>query len=243
MKSWLFRLPPLTSPTPLLAPVEQMSPASSRIPRLHTRGNTIWVHASAVHVRVSVWAVWYVRTNLSCVFLNVTVLVWFVCMNASSYICVCVCVCVFLLVIEGVRGSIWCCGQTVRRTCVRVCFQFFFFFRSSLVCLCMCVCVFACLHTPHLDRNSQMSFACGRWDPLENRIHTIPKSHILYPLHPCSPIPQSLLVALVCEPCFVLATVKIYSQTHTKLKKKKTVDNYKSFWLPNFTLGFCKLIG
>ena len=74
-------------------------------------------------------------------------------------------------------------------------FYKFFLEAPWLVCVCACVCV-ACLHTPHLDKNSQMSFACGRWDPLENRIHTIPTSHILSSLHSCSPIPQSLLLSL-----------------------------------------------
>ncbi len=75
-----------------------------------------------------------------------------VCISECNCVCViCVyecifihlCVCVFLLVIEGVRGSIWCCGQTVRRTCVRVCFQFFFFFLEApwFVCACVCVCL------------------------------------------------------------------------------------------------------
>lgn len=52
---------------------------------------------------------------------------------------------------------------------------------SFAPCFVLCVCVFvlACLHTPHLDRYSQMSSACGRWYPLENRIHTVPNPHSL----------------------------------------------------------------
>ena len=63
---------------------------------------------------------------------------------------------------------------------VHLCMSVFSISSPWFVCVCMCerVCV-ACLHTPHLDRNSQMSFVCGRWDSLENRIHTIPKSYTL----------------------------------------------------------------
>lgn len=90
---------------------------------------------------------------------------------------VCVCVLLDVCVSVGYRGSqgeymvLWTDGKVHLCSCV---FSIYFF-RSPLVCLCVCVCVLACLHTPHLDRNSQMSFACGRWDPLENRIHTVPK--------------------------------------------------------------------
>lgn len=90
------------------------------------------------------------------------------CINASSYICVCVRVllgvCV-LLVMEGVGELtvLWTDGEA--HLYVRV-FSILFQEAAWFVCLCVRVCV-ACLHTPHLDRNSQMSFACGRWDPLE----------------------------------------------------------------------------
>lgn len=194
---------PSPPPTPLLAPVEQMSLASSQISRLHTCGNTIWVHASAVHVFVRVCVGYVIRVhkytmciskcNCVCVIYMYKYIFIHLCVRVCCRMCVCV-----LLVMEGVKGSRWCCGQTARCTCV--CVRFLFFFRSLLVCLCVCV---ACLHTPHLDRNSQLSFVCGRWDPLENQIHTVPKSHILYSLHPCSLIPQSLLFAFVslsCEP-------------------------------------------
>lgn len=140
--------------------------------------------------------------------------VWYVCRKSTMCIsgCNCVCViymykCIFihlcvsvccwmcvLLVMERVRGSGWCCGQTVRHTCVCV----FYFLRSPLVCVCVRV---VCLHPPHLDRNSQMSFAIGRWDPLENRIHIVPKQHLLYWFYSCSPIPHSVLFALVSLAC------------------------------------------
>lgn len=134
MKSWLFQLPPLTSPT-TLTPVEQMSPASSWIPRLHTHGNTIWDHASALHVCVSNWAVWNVRRNPSYPYLNVTMFLRFICINKSSYICVSKGECA-LLVVEEVRRSKWCYGQTDLHLWVYV--------QQTLGWLCMCV--FACSH-------------------------------------------------------------------------------------------------
>lgn len=67
MKSWVFYLPLLTSPTPSVAPVEQMSPASWWIPRLLTHRNTIWDHASAVDVCVRCLCDSYVWLHLNTV--------------------------------------------------------------------------------------------------------------------------------------------------------------------------------
>lgn len=74
MKSWVFYLPPLTSPIPSVAPVEQMSPASRWIPRLLTHWNTIWDHASAVDVCVHCLCDSYVWLHLNTVLLSVCVL-------------------------------------------------------------------------------------------------------------------------------------------------------------------------
>lgn len=108
MKSLLFWLLTLTSPPPFFASVEQLSPASSRIPRLHTHGNTIWDQWVCVYYMcVSHWVVSYVSKNSSCLHLNPAVFVWLPCMSATSYICVCVCV-TTLMIIEAIKGTCLC---------------------------------------------------------------------------------------------------------------------------------------
>lgn len=153
MKSWLFHFPPLTSPTPLLAPVEQMSSASSRVPRLHTRANTIWVRASAVHVCICVICV---HKSTMCISECNCVCVIYMYKCIFIHLCTCVSVCCWtcvLLVMEGVRGSGWCCGQTARHTCVCI-----LFFKKPLG---LCVCV-SCLFT-HPPPGQEFSDELCHW--------------------------------------------------------------------------------
>ena len=100
-------------------------------------------------VWVCVWAVWYVCTILPCAFLNVSVFVWFIYINASSYICVCVCVCCQMCVFCWLwRETGGVDGAVDRRWGAPACECVFYliFFRSPLACLCVCMCV-CCLFT------------------------------------------------------------------------------------------------
>lgn len=154
---------------------------------------------------VCVGAVWYMSANTPSVFWNVTVFVWFICITTSS--CIWVCVSCRMCVCQG-EWMVLCADGEVH-PCVCVC-VFSIFFRSLLVCLC----VFACLHTPHLDRNSQMSFVCGRWDPSENQMHTVPKSNILYSLQLCSLVPPLYPCFTYMWTMFIASYIlKIFSNT------------------------------
>lgn len=221
MKSWLFRLPPLTSPTPPLAPVEQMSPASSRIPRLHTHGNTIWDHASAV--RMCVWAVLglCVCRNLFCVYLNVTVM--------YMYECILICVCCWMCVLywlwresEGVDCAMDRRWGAPGYECV-LCY----FLCCPMLCVWVCMRVCSCLFTytpPGQEFPDELClWQVGSFGKLDTH-HT--KQHILY-LLACPPVPINL-----SSSCCFFCSVKIVLYW---LLLKQSANTH--FWHHNFSLG------
>lgn len=107
MKSLLFWLLTLTSPPPFFASVEQLSPASSRIPRLHTHGNTIWDQWVCVYTCVcltGLWAMWakirHVYTWTQRCLCDSPVWV-----QLHTSVCVCV---TTLMIIEAIKGTCLC---------------------------------------------------------------------------------------------------------------------------------------